>query len=66
MDIAKIRALLGECLKANEDPRAKSAEDDYNEAVLAMRALKSLFERELDSRAAEPTDDRVVPHDREG
>lgn len=65
MDIAKIRALLGECFQALEDPRGQSAEEDYNEAVLAMRALKSLFERELGSRDADQPAESGVPHDGE-
>lgn len=65
MDISKIRELLGECFLAQEDPSGRSAEEDYNEAALALRALKSLFERELDSRAAEKPLRDVVPHDRE-
>lgn len=64
MDIAKIRALLGECFKAQEDPRDQSAEEDYHEAVLAIRALKSLFDRELDSRTVVLAAERVAPHDR--
>lgn len=63
--MSKIRALLGLCFPERDDPRERSAEEDYHEAVLAMRALKSLFERELDSRTAERSDGRVVPHDRE-
>lgn len=64
MDISKIRVLLGECFQRQDDPRDLSAEEDYNEAVTALRALKSLFERELDVRAAERSSRRVT-HERE-
>jgi len=65
MDNAKIRALLGECFLTCDDPRGQSAEEDYTEAVLALKALKSLFEQELSSRSAvQPVED-WVPHDRE-
>lgn len=65
MDISKIRALLGECFLPPEDPRDRSAEEDYNEAELALRALKSLFEQELHARKAVQTHDDVARHDRE-
>ena len=65
MDISKIRVLLGECFRTQDDPRGQSAEEDYNEAELALRALKSLFERELDSRAGEVSAEEPVRHDRE-
>lgn len=54
MDIARIRALLAECFVNREDPRSISAEDDRGEAELAMRALKSLFEREMESLKPSP------------
>lgn len=64
MDISKIRSLLGECFLQWEDPRGQSAEEDYKEAELALRALKSLFEQELHSRAAARSGEHVLRHDR--
>ncbi|MBU9697293.1 hypothetical protein GU927_005470 [Rhodobacteraceae bacterium HSP-20] len=64
MDISKIRALLGECFQSADDPRGLSAEEDYHEAETALRALKSLFERELESRGRVSTESGRVLNDR--
>ena len=58
MDIAKIRSLLGECFRTQDDPRIRSAEEDYNEAEQALRALKTMFERELEQRPAVASETR--------
>ena len=63
MDIARIRAMLGECFEAQDDPRGISAEQDYNEAAQALRALKSMFEMELESRTT-PAPLRAAEKDR--
>ncbi len=47
MDIARIRALLGECFVQGDDPRSISAELDTIQAELTLRVLKTVFEQEL-------------------
>lgn len=65
MDISRIRTLLGECFLRSDDPRGQSAEEDYHEAELALRALKSLFEQELGVRKGVQIPDDVARHERE-
>ena len=50
MDSAKIRLLVTEWFGPRPDKAQTSADEDYAEAAQAIRALKSLFESELDRR----------------
>lgn len=64
MDIRTIRGLLGKWFKPGHDPLRQDAEADYTEAREAMRALKSLFQNELDSRLGIGADKAQVRDDR--
>ena len=61
MDISRIRNLLRECYARQNDPREISAEQDYTEAEQCLRALKSLFEAELDNRNHKPSPPATTP-----
>lgn len=50
----KIKQLLAECRGTRRNVTDLDAERDYQDAVRALRALKSLFERELQSRPQVP------------
>ena len=51
MDNSTIRGLLAEWFGPRPGAVAKAADEDYAEAAAAIRALKSLFQTELDRRA---------------
>jgi hypothetical protein len=50
VDSAKIRVLLTEWFGPRSGAAERSADEDYAEAAQAIRALKSLFQMELDRR----------------
>lgn len=50
MDSAKIRLLLTEWFGPRPGAEQRSADEDYSEAAQAIRALKSLFQSELERR----------------
>lgn len=50
MDSAKIRLLLTEWFGPRPGAVDRSADEDYAEAAKAIRALKSLFQSELERR----------------
>lgn len=52
MDSATIRQLLTEWFGPRPDSAPRSADEDYADAAQAIRALKSLFQSELDRREA--------------
>lgn len=52
MDIKNLRDMMREWYQSSHDPRAMSADEDFDEAARAIRALKSLFEQELRHRQA--------------
>lgn len=66
MDIRTIRGLLGEWFKPAPDPLRQDAEADYIEAREAMRALKSLFRNELESRRDPEAEQGHARDDRTG
>ena len=66
MDIRMIRGLLVEWFQPAQDPLRQDAEADYSEAREAMRALKSLFQNELESRHAMTRGEPQVRDDRTG
>jgi hypothetical protein len=66
MDIRTIRGLLGEWFQPAHDPLRQDAEADYTEAREAMRALKSLFQNELESRHVVTGTEAQVRDDRTG
>ena len=63
LDSAKIRLLLAEWFGPRAGAVPRSADEDYTEAAQAIRALKSLFQSELDRREQSDThksgDDRT-------
>jgi hypothetical protein len=50
VDSAKIRFLLAEWFQPRPGAALNSADEDYAEAAQAIRALKSLFQSELERR----------------
>lgn len=63
MDSSTIRSLLAEWFGPRPGTAAKAADEDYAEAATAIRALKSLFQSELDRRAQDLPQGRQTDHD---
>lgn len=57
MTFAKLRAALRRWIGSTGPATGRTTEADYEDAVAAIHALRSLFQDELDRREAVRTDD---------